>query len=324
MAHQKIIAPIKKTIKSISLFIVLAALMITASVVVTKTDAQSGSSSIPAQRLVGYAWSETIGWISFNDGARPVTLDAQGNLDGYAWSENIGWVKFGNWSSVPDASLGTGSKLNGTALTGWARAVAGMAPAEIAAISSGSSGGSQADNRGGWDGWISLKGITLTGQTTGNPPTQYFQGYAWGADVVGWVQFDKVGVSSNLNSCIGPYGTVVADGQSFTYYSAPASDGTCTTEDRICINGKLSGSFIEISCGESIDTEKVCSRAGVVIKEGETTNFYSKSTVKSGASCQPFKERLTCKNGSLVNAQNMVDTNHVYSGCRALPGYLEQ
>ncbi|MBU3669065.1 MAG: hypothetical protein FGM57_03845, partial [Candidatus Taylorbacteria bacterium] len=377
-------------------------------------SAQTGNTSIPPQRLVGYAWSENIGWISFNDGSKPVTVDAQGNLDGFAWSENIGWVKFGNWSSVPDSTRGTNSRLSGSALSGWARAVAGMDPAAYAQVLSEAAttniGGSSAtsekwfahapqgyensgiylsrlpaasyeyegekflvyeveriytgtlanfknnpeeairtskvlpignardkryifniaqleaetpavrkseiinlkgsfhsrfacasnvvnatdchrnnsgsyfptigyteggpiyvarsdsgggatmgpgtiigtytlrnsvsanplrtgtvttitgDNRGGWDGWISLQGVTLSGSVSGNPPAQKFTGYAWGSDVVGWVEFDKVSLTSNLNSCTGPYGTVIADGQSFTYFGAQADDGSCQSE----------------------------------------------------------------------------------------------
>lgn len=65
--------------------------------------------------LRGWAWTETIGWISFNncnklnptdpgyylgcndrDGSIPylVSADADGNLSGYAWSENVGWISF--------------------------------------------------------------------------------------------------------------------------------------------------------------------------------------------------------------------------------------
>jgi hypothetical protein len=58
--------------------------------------------------LSGYAWSDTIGWISFS-GASPayaVSEDTSGNLTGYAWSDNIGWIKFGGLSGFPS---GTGT-----------------------------------------------------------------------------------------------------------------------------------------------------------------------------------------------------------------------
>ena len=43
---------------------------------------------------------------------------------------------------------------------------------------------------GGWDGWISLSGTTNTGGSYGPvfiPSTKKFSGYAWGDEVVGWV-----------------------------------------------------------------------------------------------------------------------------------------
>lgn len=144
--------------------------------------------------LVGWAWSDNIGWISFNStndhdpntvGVQVspynygVHMAANGDLcgdsacatPGYAWSPNIGWIQFGGLSSFPSGS-GTQSvnaAVNGTNLQGWARALS---------------------NDGAWDGWISLSGagpsygVSLFGNT--------FSGYAWGSDVVGWISFDDV------------------------------------------------------------------------------------------------------------------------------------
>jgi len=51
----------------------------------------------------GWAWSESIGWISFNNtsggGATDYGVDVDsttGVFSGYAWSENIGWINFGS------------------------------------------------------------------------------------------------------------------------------------------------------------------------------------------------------------------------------------
>ena len=60
----------------------------------------------------GFAWSETIGWISFNSGdsgtctpaTYGVSIDEDGYLEGYAWSENIGWIQFGGLSGFPSGS----------------------------------------------------------------------------------------------------------------------------------------------------------------------------------------------------------------------------
>lgn len=49
----------------------------------------------------GYAWSENIGWISFNSTSSGGGIDygvdvdiSTGDFSGYAWSENIGWISF--------------------------------------------------------------------------------------------------------------------------------------------------------------------------------------------------------------------------------------
>ncbi len=131
--------------------------------------------------MSGYAWSDTIGWVSFNctnDSTcgvvdYGVNKNADGTLTGYAWSQSVGWIQFGGLSGFPNGS-GTQSSnaiLNGNNLQGWIRAVA---------------------NGNGWDGWISLSGsgygVTLSGTT--------YTGYAWGSDVVGWLSFDAAGTNA--------------------------------------------------------------------------------------------------------------------------------
>jgi hypothetical protein len=46
--------------------------------------------------LRGYAWSESVGWIVFEDSGAP-TVDLQtGVLGGLGWGEAVGWVNFSN------------------------------------------------------------------------------------------------------------------------------------------------------------------------------------------------------------------------------------
>jgi len=89
----------------------------------------------------GWAWSENIGWISFNKdpyianghtvvtgggGSQPygVTINPDGTFTGYAWSENIGWIRFDPPGPYPDApSWSAKVSLSGNQpVTGWARA----------------------------------------------------------------------------------------------------------------------------------------------------------------------------------------------------------
>jgi hypothetical protein len=148
-----------------------------------KTESGTGDN------VSGWAWSENVGWISFNcyndyngDGVLEdhcsssnygVKLDPSTKVfSGYAWSENVGWITFneselsGCPSSPCRAWLGSDNKVYG-----WARA-----------LSSG----------GGWDGWISLRndsknyGVWLDTSTS----PQEFRGFAWSDMVIGWISFN--------------------------------------------------------------------------------------------------------------------------------------
>jgi hypothetical protein len=194
--------------------------------------------------LSGWAWSENVGWISFNcnslvdtdgdgigdeplkvcDGGdnayklcnigNPEAVDCgiancvescslvnygvyvdetTGDFSGYAWSENIGWISFnrtetGNPPAPPfDTTTGAIAKLDLTDdgsvcgqkywVCGWARALA---------------------YGDGWDGWIKLRKDPTDGgvdygvwlDITSSP--HEFREFAWGSDVVGWISFNDL------------------------------------------------------------------------------------------------------------------------------------
>ena len=119
----------------------------------------------------GWAWSENIGWISFNSTTGGggtdygVNIEPDGTFSGYAWSENIGWISF-NKNEFLDCPSGAGTclaevNLSSQEVSGWARALA---------------------YGDGWDGWISLDGVKINGTD--------FEGWAWGDFVVGWISFN--------------------------------------------------------------------------------------------------------------------------------------
>lgn len=136
--------------------------------------------------LNGYAWSDNIGWIQMYSVV--VGSDAS-TLTGYGWSDNIGWVSF-NASQLSGCPSGTcNARIVGGALRGWARACAGT-------VAGTCTGASRTD---GWDGWISLSG---TGYGPSLPALQtsgLFTGYAWGSDVVGWIDFSGVSVGAQVS-----------------------------------------------------------------------------------------------------------------------------
>ena len=138
------------------------------------------ASASTADNVYGWAWADNVGWISFNctdfslctKSNYGVSIDAtSGNLSGYAWSDNIGWISF-NESELSGCPTGAcKAKLAGNSLTGWAKALS-------------------ADNHG-WDGWISLNGSSPDYGVTKNGTD--FENYAWGSDVVGWINFNPIG-----------------------------------------------------------------------------------------------------------------------------------
>jgi len=172
-------------------------------------EAKAGS----ADNVSGWAWSENIGWISFNcyndyngdgileshctDAGYPsnygVKLDpSTGVFSGYAWSENIGWIDFapaGPYPSAPSYSAcldlpGSGQTCDGVGdykVSGWAKAIT---------------------DGGGWDGWIHLRndsknyGVWLDTSTS----PQEFRNWAWSDMVIGWLSFNCKDVSCATSS----------------------------------------------------------------------------------------------------------------------------
>jgi len=158
--------------------------------------------------VFGWAWSENIGWISFNSTNTGAAVNygvsinpSTGLFSGYAWAgggemggnatATIGWISF-NSSDLTGCPLPPcEARLDLTAggtycgkqydVCGWARAlVATSSP-------------------GDWDGWIRLKGTATDGTPYGislNPATKEFEGLAAGWDdststaVIGWISFN--------------------------------------------------------------------------------------------------------------------------------------
>lgn len=156
----------------ISLALALLVLFVLPGTILSQTESDGSG------YLVGYAWSDNIGWISLScandDSCTDVNygffVDAEGVVTGYGWSDNIGWVsaESGDIAGCPTAPCTP--TLSANELTGWFKTLAG--------------GTSQS---GGWDGWIRLSGPSY-GVIRLSDDRLY--GYAWGSDVVGWVDME--------------------------------------------------------------------------------------------------------------------------------------
>lgn len=162
----------------IAVLLFVAALIYGAFFANNTKQASAGSE----HNLYGWAWSDNIGWISFNctntsscaTSDYGVNIATNGDMSGYAWSGNIGWISF-NQSDLSGCPSGAcKAKLTGGNLQGWARVLS---------------------NGDGWDGWISLNGPSYGITKNGNK----LEGYAWDASTIvdkqigiGWIQFNPI------------------------------------------------------------------------------------------------------------------------------------
>ncbi len=112
-----------------------------------------------------------------------VNINADGIFSGYAWSENIGWISFNEdeLSGCPATPCRAWVDLSTKEVSGWARA--------CAVFQTGCSGNLD-PNRGGWDGWIRLRGLNYGVSLDTSVSPAEFQGWAWSDMVIGWISFN--------------------------------------------------------------------------------------------------------------------------------------
>ena len=197
----------KIILASLALVLFVAAL---ASLGSFSTDTARAGTGV--DKVSGFAWSDNIGWISFNNCSDPndsatcvgsaydVNIDATtGTLSGYAWSDAIGWIRFdpdGTASLSPghgaQVDSWTDSAVTEKPVTGWARACSVLSTADCSGTAMKSD-----TLRGGWDGWIKMSGTSPDYGVTLDTTTNTFSGFAWGSDVIGWVSFN----CANDGSC---------------------------------------------------------------------------------------------------------------------------
>ncbi len=147
-----------------------------------------------SDNVYGWAWSDNIGWISFNcyndyNGINAMEARCLGNdygvnidpvtgiFSGYAWSDNIGWISFqqADLLGCPSGICAAQVNLVTGELSGWAKVV----------------------NSTSVDyGWIKLRDLTpgKEYQVNIDTTTVHFGGYGWGGGpteeaVIGWISF---------------------------------------------------------------------------------------------------------------------------------------
>ena len=192
-----------------------------------------------SDNVSGFAWSENIGWVSFNCtdlgscGSVDYGVNARGDsfLEGYAWSDNIGWISFNHSETgAPPGDYdysGSGfiAQLDTATneLRGWARALASMD-----------------DPLDGWDGWIKLfKHPSDSGADYGvtyNDVTGEFENWAWGSDVVGWLSFNCNNDHGSGFVCGTSDYKVIANINSPPSVSGFSVDGNYADSNNICLS----------------------------------------------------------------------------------------
>ncbi|OGG53424.1 hypothetical protein A3H16_03355 [Candidatus Kaiserbacteria bacterium RIFCSPLOWO2_12_FULL_53_8] len=223
--------------------------------------------STPTGPLSGYAWSDTIGWISLNGSTYGLSVATNGDISGYAWSDNVGWISANTSDLSGCPSNPCRAKLNGNNLTGWLKALAG--------------GSAQS---GGWDGFISLSGSNPNYGPKFESGSD-LTGYAWGSTVVGWVDFSlAVGActASNVYTCTGSGNNTVRHTAVSSQCETTITDGPVCTSPAFCSAGSavcLYPPIDFISVGD--ETGHLNARPRIVQKGLSTTLFWNIDNVTS-------------------------------------------
>jgi len=258
----------------------LIAVFFFASNFVVKTNNIGVEGAVLGEKISGFAWSDNIGWISFNpvdygssiDYGLNVNQDT-GAISGYAWSDNIGWINFGPTSGYP-GSPSSGAVLSGNALIGWARAI---------------------NYGGGWDGWIKLSDTTAGYGVGYNSSTGDFSGYAWGSDVVGWVSFDGVSLGQAQDVSLYADPSVISLGEISTLHWSSNNMSSC---DADWIAGTQTVSGID-SVSPLSDTTYVIYCSGS-LGDGYATTTITVNTPISGILAG--NDTIYANEGSFINA----------------------
>lgn len=99
------------------------------------------------------------------------------------------------------------------------------------------------------------------------------------------------------------------EGSSIRAYmtSSVSGGGTCASEERRCVNGNFTGSYLFATC--SVNAPAACLFNGRTISSGSTARAYQSSTVPFGQNCA--SENRLCTNGALSGS-------YIFDTC--LPG----
>jgi len=217
-----------------------------------------------------------------------------GVMSGYAWSNRIGWISFNEGVGCPDGDCTPKLNLSTGKLSGWARATEPKTSGES-----------------GWDGWISLSCENSTSLpwclTTPSYRAQYdfdtkiISGSAWGANVIGWINFSGPG-----------YAVTVDLSQPTVNLSATTGPAMCPGDvDTATLNWATTGDMTACTASSSNDDPSFSGpvatsslAGGVVVSPSAPSTTYSISCTKAGTD-MVYQDSLTigdveCEDSKLI------------------------
>jgi hypothetical protein len=172
--------------------------------------------------IAGWAWSDTLGWISLNCSdlsscgsiSYGLARDNSNQITGYAWSDYAGWI-----SAMPTDLVGCP-----------------FGTCEFAVASDGTVSGwlKVLNAQNGWDGWISLRN---TGYGVTHNAGE-LSGWAWGDAVTGWLLFsaDQPCAMTAGNFCDGNAWKYRAANCAVTTIVADCGPGGCSSVTNQCVS----------------------------------------------------------------------------------------
>lgn len=220
--------------------------------------------SVPFE-LHGYAWSNNIGWISFNCANNnscaisdyKVEVDSAGYFKGYAWSDNVGWISFepNDVSGCPSGICRAAFNPDTGDINGWARMVSCESNPACGGWISLNSKNCDLNNNGYIDaacgGQDNSSTPIIAYNVNINPASGIGSGWAWSDEVIGWISFNSnnCDIDGNVFIDSGNCGGDNITTPIIPYKVYTLSDGQSSAEE-IRANGSISS--VTINEGESV------------------------------------------------------------------------
>lgn len=238
--------------------------------------------SSAGDKILGYAWNDAIGWISFNNCTSTAPSSCVGTnygvtyvdnnagayiFSGYAWNDNVGWISF-EPSDVASCNNGSPRLVANPGLLG---------PAKIISL--------------GTNGCIDLSGVQIVGGGNNN-----FYGYAWN-DLIGWIDFAGVGIgvpqtAPSISLTATPTSVFANSNINLTWTSQNLTGFTCTASNNASLldwtgSKATSGTatvnvgpgwttkIYTITCTNNSTSQTLTSSANVSITSGTPTPWFS-------------------------------------------------